>query len=122
MKTKSGTYSRGQLAKSTGVKGETIRYYENCGLLNTPERSLAGYRIYSEDHAKRLLFIRRCRELGFSLNEIDGLLCLTDDDKSCVQVRELTATHLNDVRDKIKDLKKMERALRDMVAQCDADT
>ncbi len=122
MKTKSGTYSRGQLAKSTGVKGETIRYCENCGLLNTPERSLAGYRIYSEDHAKRLLFIRRCRELGFSLNEIDGLLCLTDDDKSCVQVRELTATHLNDVRDKIKDLKKMERALRDMVAQCDADT
>ena len=90
MKTKSGTYSRGQLAKSKGVKGETIRYYENCGLLNTPERSLAGYRIYSEDHAKRLLFIRRCRELGFSLNEIDGLLCLTDDDKSCVQVRELT--------------------------------
>ena len=122
MKTKSGTYSRGQLAKSKGVKGETIRYYENCGLLNTPERSLAGYRIYFEDHAKRLLFIRRCRELGFSLNEIDGLLCLTDDDKSCVQVRELTATHLNDVRDKIKDLKKMERALRDMVAQCDADT
>ena len=119
----STTYSRGQLAKSTGVKGETIRYYEKCGLLDAPARSAGGHRIYSEDHSRRLKFIRRCRELGFAISEIDGLLSLAiAGGRSCEQVRQTTAAHLIDVQDKIKDLRKMERALKDLIVQCDADT
>lgn len=117
------TYSRGQLAKSTGVKGETIRYYEKCGLLNEPERSGGGHRIYTDDHAARLKFIRRCRELGFSISEIDGLLGLADSQgKTCEQVRRTTASHLDDVQDKIKDLRKMERTLKGLISQCKANT
>jgi MerR family transcriptional regulator, mercuric resistance operon regulatory protein len=114
-------YFRGQLAEATGVKGETIRYYEKCGLLQTPARNAAGYRIYSENHMKRLIFIRRCREIGFSLSEIDGLIDLGKDERSCEQVRELTATHLADVQGKIKDLKKMEQTLKSMIRQCDTN-
>ena len=104
----SGTYSRGQLAEITGVKGETIRYYEKCGLLAVTARSAGGHRIYSEGHVKRLQFIRRCRELGFSLGEIEGLLELdSGEDKTCEQVCHATAIHLRDVQEKISDLKKM---------------
>jgi MerR family mercuric resistance operon transcriptional regulator len=116
-------YSRGQLAKFTGVKAETIRYYEKCGLLDAPPRSAGGHRIYSERHAGRLKFIRRCRELGFVISEIDGLLSLADSqDKSCEQVRQTTAAHLTDVHDKIKDLRKIERTLKDLVRQCEGNT
>jgi MerR family mercuric resistance operon transcriptional regulator len=116
----STTYSRGQLAISTGVKGETIRYYEKCGLFDAPARSAGGHRIYTNDHANRLKFIRRCRELGFAISEINGLLSLADSqDKSCEQVRQTTAAHMTDVRQKIKDLKKMERTLKELIAQCD---
>ena len=119
----SGTYSRGQLAKSTGVKGETIRYYEKCGLMVAPPRSAGGHRIYSEDHSRQLKFIRRCRELGFAISEIDGLLGLAGaGGKSCEQVRQTTAVHLIDVQDKIKDLRKMERALKALIDQCDTNT
>lgn len=115
------TYLRGQLAEATGVKGETIRYYEKCGLLQTPVRNSAGHRVYSENHMKRLIFIRRCRELGFSLSEINGLAGLSKDEKSCEQIRELTATHLTNVQGKIKDLKKIEQTLKIMVRQCDTN-
>ncbi len=117
------TYSRGQLAKLTGVKGETIRYYEKCGLLDAPARSAGGHRIYTEYHAARLKFIRRCRELGFAISEIDALLGLADaQEKTCEQVRQTTAAHLNDVQDKIKDLRKMERTLKDLIGKCEANT
>ena len=116
------TYSRGQLAKSTGVKGETIRYYEKCGLLDAPARSAGGHRMYTEDHAGLLKFIRRCRELGFTISEIDGLLGLASArEKTCEQVRQTTAAHLNDVQNKIKDLRKMERTLKDLIGQCEAN-
>ncbi len=119
----STAYSRGQLAKLTGVKGETIRYYEKCGLLDAPARSAGGHRIYSEDHAGQLKFIRRCRELGFAISEIEGLLGLASaGGETCEQVRQTTATHLIDVQDKIKDLRKMERALKVLIEQCDTDT
>jgi len=114
------SYSRGQLAQSTGVKGETIRYYENCGLLAPPGRSAGGHRRYTEDHVVRLKFIRRARELGFSLSEITGLISLADaGDRNCDEVRETTTTHLTDVREKIRDLRKMERTLKELVRQCD---
>ena len=116
----SGTYSRGQLAEVTGVKSETVRYYEKCGLLAVTARSAGGHRIYSEGHVKRLQFIRRCRELGFSLGEIEGLLELdSGEDKTCEQVRHTTAVHLKDVQEKISDLKKMEATLAVLISQCD---
>lgn len=117
------SYSRGQLAQSTGVKGETIRYYENCGLLAPPGRSAGGHRLYTEDHVVRLKFVRRARELGFSLGEITGLINLADaGDRNCDEVREATAMHLTDVREKIRDLRKMERTLKELVRQCDDNT
>ncbi len=117
------TYSRGQLDRLTGVKGETIRYYENCGLLPAPPRSAGGHRLYSDNHKERLIFIRRCRELGFTLNETEGLLGLADtQEHTCEQARQVTVTHLTDVRRKIKDLRKMERTLRMMVEDCETNT
>jgi MerR family mercuric resistance operon transcriptional regulator len=116
----STTYSRGQLAKITGVKGETIRYYEKCGLISEPARSSGGHRLYSDEGAGRLKFIRRCRELGFTLREIEDLLSLANaGEKSCPQVQHATTVHLSDVHDKIKDLKKIERTLKDLIKQCD---
>jgi MerR family mercuric resistance operon transcriptional regulator len=120
MKTKDQQFSRGQIAKYTNIKAETIRYYETCGLLHSPARSAGGHRIYTEDHAKRLTFIRRSRELGFTVNQIIGLIELSEEHhKSCSRVRDVTATHLAEVKGKIKDLKKMERTLNQMVSQCD---
>lgn len=120
MKTKDQQFSRGQIAKHTNIKAETVRYYETCGLLHSPARSAGGHRIYTEDHARILKFIRRCRELGFTVNEITGLIELSEEHhKSCSQVRDVTATHLAEVKGKIKDLKKMERTLQKMISQCD---
>jgi MerR family mercuric resistance operon transcriptional regulator len=117
------TYSRGQLAKLSQVKAETIRYYENCGLLAAPPRSEGGHRIYGDQHAKQLIFIRRCRELGFTIAEIDGLLGLASDDKrSCKDVKQLTEAHLLDVKNKIRDLKKIQKSLGIMVEECAANT
>lgn len=115
----SGTYSRGQLAEVSGVKSETIRYYEQRGLLTVTARSAGGHRIYSEDHVNRLRFVRRCRELGFSLAEIEGLLELDGgENKTCAQVRHATEVHLRDVKEKISDLKKMENTLVELISKC----
>lgn len=117
------TYSRGQLAKLTAVKAETIRYYEKCGLLKAPARSSGGHRIYSEQHAGQLRFIRRCRELGFAINDIGGLLSLSSaEGESCQQAQQATTAHLSDVQEKIKDLKKMEKTLKGLIKQCEGNT
>ncbi len=110
----------GALAKEAGVNVETIRYYENIELMPEPLRTANGYRVYDETGLKRLSFIRRCRELGFSLDEVRGLLGLVDGgDYTCAEVRDLSIVHLGDVRQKIRDLRKMERTLKEMVSQCD---
>ncbi len=110
----------GALAKKAGVNVETIRYYENIGLMPEPSRTANGYRVYDETDLKRLSFIRRCRELGFSLDEVRGLLGLVDGvDYTCAEVRDLSIVRLGDVRQKIRDLRKMERTLKEMVSQCD---
>ncbi len=85
-----------------------------------PIRAGNGYRVYDETGLKRLSFIRRCRELGFSLDEVRGLLGLVDGgDYTCAEVRDLSIVRLGDVRQKIRDLRKMERTLKEMVSQCD---
>jgi len=120
MKTGKIQLSRGSLAKQTGVNIETIRYYEKIGLMPDPDRSAGGHRIYDQLHLKRLSFIRRSRELGFSLQEIRELLELVDGgDYTCAEVRDRTIVHLHDVAQKIGDLRKMQSSLKSMVAKCD---
>lgn len=112
--------TRGALSKRTGCNIETIRYYEQIGLMADPPRGDNGYRLYGEDHLKRLTFICRGRELGFGLGEIRGLLALVDGgDFSCAEVKKLTLDHVRDIRRKIDDLRKMEKVLKRMAAQCD---
>ena len=109
----------GLLSQRTGCNIETIRYYEKIALLAAPARSGGGHRMYGEDHLMRLGFIRRARELGFTLDEVRALLRLVDErDRPCAEVREVAAGHLADVRAKIADLKRMEGVLRTMVASC----
>ena len=112
--------SRGSLANSSGVNSETIRYYEKIGLMPDPMRSAGGHRIYERPHLKRLSFIRRTRELGFSIKEVRGLLVLVDGGEyTCAEVRDRTLVHLYDVAQKIRDLQKMQRTLKSMVSKCD---
>lgn len=114
--------SRGVLSKKTGVNGETIRYYEKIKLMPEPARSSSGYRVYDDSHLKRLSFIKRCRELGFTLKEIAALLRLVESGSyTCAEIRDHTITHLKDVDEKIRDLRRMQRTLRDMVSECEGE-
>lgn len=109
----------GALSKRTGVKVETIRYYEKSGIMPNPPRSAGGYRMYQQEHLDRLRFIRRCRQLGFSMADVEGLLGLVDDrGYTCGQVRALTMEHADLVKRKICDLKRLEKTLRSIAAQC----
>jgi len=109
----------GALSRATGVNIETIRYYERIGILPPPPRSRGGHRVYGTDHMKRLAFVRRSRELGFSLQDVRGLLDLVDGGEvTCDQVKAVTLGHLDEVRQRIADLRRMERVLRDMAATC----
>lgn len=119
MAAKKRDLSSGALAREAAVNIETIRYYEKIELMPEPLRMGNGYRVYDEADLKRLSFIRRCRELGFSLDEVRGLLGLVDGgDYTCAEVRDLSIVRLGDVQQKIRDLQKMERTLKDMVSQC----
>ena len=113
---------RGQLAKKVNCNLETIRYYEKEGLLPEPRRSENGYRLYSDKDVKRLNFIRRCRELGFTIVEIRELLSLVDDHNyTCADISIITEEHIMEVQRKISDLKKILKTLQGMAKQCDAD-
>lgn len=110
----------GELSRRTGCNIETIRYYERIGLIPAPPRR-GRYRSYGVDDAGRLGFVRRARELGFTLDEVRALLSLAADGQaSCSEVRILAASHLRDVRARIADLRRMERVLADSVRACDA--
>jgi MerR family transcriptional regulator, mercuric resistance operon regulatory protein len=113
---------RADLAKLTGCNLETVRYYETVGLMPAPPRTAAGYRVYDGGHVSRLRFILRARELGFSIEEIRGLLGLVDRGmQTCAEVHELTRSHLKEVRAKIRDLKRVEAVLAATAAQCSGE-
>jgi MerR family mercuric resistance operon transcriptional regulator len=113
----------GQLSERTGCNIENIRYYEREGLLPAPPRSDGGQRLYDEEHLKRLTFIRRSRELGFAPREVRGLLEMVDrEDFTCDEVHGFTINHLTDVRGKISDLRRLERVLKKMAAECSGGT
>lgn len=110
----------GELSRRTGCNIETIRYYERIGLLPAPPRR-GRYRSYGSEDVSRLGFVRRARELGFTLDEVRALLGLAAGGQaSCTEVRDLAASHLQDVRARITDLRRMERALAESVRACDA--
>jgi MerR family mercuric resistance operon transcriptional regulator len=112
----------GKVAEQTGCHIETIRYYEKENLLPPPGRSAGGHRLYTSDLIERLVFIRRSRELGFSMQEIRELLSVVDGHHvSCERVKNLADTHLNDIRSKISDLRRMETTLRELSNQCSGD-
>ena len=95
---------RAELARRTGANFETVRYYEKVGLLPAPPRTASGYRSYDGAHERRLQFVLRARELGFSLEEVRALLRLVDErDQPCAEASRLAAIHLSDVRAKIAD-------------------
>jgi MerR family transcriptional regulator, mercuric resistance operon regulatory protein len=114
--------SIGELSRRTRVNIETIRYYERINMLPAPPRTASGRRVYGPADRRTLAFIRRARELGFTLNEIRALLALSGGAarEACAEVRELAASHLAEIRAKIADLRAMERALADAVRRCDA--
>ncbi len=112
-------YLIGEASRRTGVDIETIRYYERTGIMPDPRRSAGKQRLYDEDQLMRLNFIKRSRELGFSLNEIRSLLRLNDSNKlTCSDVHTLTVNHLKQVRERITKLKDIQVTLEDMAEQC----
>jgi MerR family mercuric resistance operon transcriptional regulator len=113
---------RGELARRAGCNLETVRYYERVGLLLEPPRSAGGHRLYADDHLKRLIFIRRSRELGFTVDEIRNLLGLVEDGYTCGEVRDAAQAHLKSIRRKIADLRKMERMLAGTASRCEGGT
>lgn len=114
-----GDLKIGDLARATATKVVTIRYYEKIGLLPLPGRSSGNYRAYDRAALERLRFIRRCRDLGFSLDQIRELLDLSSDiERPCADVDEITATHLTEVERKIADLQALAQELRRISAMC----
>ena len=111
----------GEISRRTGCNIQTIRYYEQIGLMPSPERR-GRFRRYGTEDVRRLVFVRRARELGFALDEVRALLKLseTNDARACGEVREIGAAHLADIRKRIADLRGMERVLGSTIHQCDA--
>ncbi len=113
------TYSIGEVARRSGVKIETIRFYERSGLLAPPPRTTGGHRVYGGAAAQRLNFIRRARELGFTLARVRELLALADErGATCAEVERLARDHLAEVRGRVADLSRMDVVLSDLVTRC----
>jgi DNA-binding transcriptional MerR regulator len=111
--------SIGELANATGIKVVTIRYYEQIGVLPAPRRTAANYRTYSQEHASRLRFIRRCRELGFSLDQVRDLFRLSAESvPSCAEVCRIARRHLQAIEEKLADLNHLASELRRISASC----
>lgn len=109
----------GTLAKRANVNPETLRYYEREGLLPEPERSEAGYRLYADEDVKRVRFIKRAQELGFSLKEIKELLALKlDASQSASQVKKLAELKIQDIEAKIQSLRAMKSILSELTEAC----
>ncbi len=109
----------GEMSRRTQCKIETIRYYERIGVMPEPARTEGGHRLYTWDHLKRLQFIRRARELGFTLDEVRALLNLADmRTNTCAEVEAIARDHLDKVHRNIADLKVLEDVLQEMVSLC----
>jgi len=114
--------SIGELSFRTAVNIETIRYYERIGIMPDPGRTLGGNRQYDREHLKRLAFVKRCRTLGFGIEDIRTMLQLVDrKGVTCAQVHQMTIDHLAIIREKLSSLQRLERVLNGMAAKCSGD-
>jgi MerR family mercuric resistance operon transcriptional regulator len=112
--------TRGEVAEKAGVNPETLRYYERKELIPTPRRSDEGFRLHDDSYVDRLRFIRRAKDLGFTLAEIKGLLDLrVDDEATCRDVQAQAEEKLDDVKEKIHDLQRIRDALTQLAAACE---
>ena len=111
----------GQIARKAGIGVETVRFYERRGLIDPPPRGPSGYREFPQSVVRRLVFIRRAKELGFSLNEIRELLDISlDPDAACSDVKRKVDDKLAAIEEKIKSLRRMKRALNGLLRACQA--
>ena len=109
----------GQVARRAGVGIETVRFYERQGLIEEPERRASGYRQYGEETVGRLRFIRRAKELGFTLKEIKELLALrVDPSTTCADVKSRAEAKIEDVQERIQSLQRIKRALKKLASAC----
>mgnify|MGYP001055567050 CR=1 FL=1 len=112
----------GELAKRAGVNVETLRFYEREGLMPEPPRRMSGYREYPAESVQRIRFIKRAQELGFSLREVRELLALrVEPGTTCADVRQKSQAKVEQVRQKIADLKAIELALQTLTATCSGE-
>lgn len=119
----SGSVTIGEAAKATGVSAKMIRYYEETGLLPPADRTASGYRLYAENDLHTLRFVRRSRDLGFSVEDIAGLLALWQDrGRASAQVKALAVQHLTDLRRRIAELEAMARTLTSLADHCSGDS
>lgn len=112
------SFTIGKLSKASGVNIETIRYYERIGLLPEPPRSESGYRQYAAQHLQVLRFIRRGRELGFSLDDIRNLLALQAGGLACGEVQVMTQKHIAELDQRMADMQRLRDQLADLERQC----
>ena len=109
----------GTMSRATGINIETIRYYERIGLLPLPPRTRGNYRAYTSVEQKRLNFVKRTRNLGFSIEEIRALLRLSDErDTDCCEVTGIASNHLVETERKIADLQVLADQLRSLITSC----
>jgi Cd(II)/Pb(II)-responsive transcriptional regulator len=109
----------GEVSGHATVPVETIRYYEKIGLLLKPDRDASGYRVYRNAHLNRLLFIKRCRNLDMTQDEIRELIRLSENPEAdCQEVDALLARHLSHVRDRLNELANLETALQQLQQAC----
>jgi MerR family transcriptional regulator, mercuric resistance operon regulatory protein len=112
-------YAIGELSRLTGVNIETIRYYERIGIMPKPDRTAGGYRQFGYQHLKRLSFVRKSRNLGFSLKEVRALLSMVDEDHfSCGEIHAITLEHLTEIDTKMDALRKLKSVLSKMANEC----
>lgn len=113
------TRSISKLAKELDINVETVRFYERQGLINQPLKPAQGYRHYPDETVNRIHFIKRSQELGFTLKEIGHLLSLND--QPCGEVQEIAKNKFSTIQSKMKDLRRLEKALKVLLTQCETN-
>ncbi|WP_228892577.1 MerR family transcriptional regulator [Pseudoduganella aquatica] len=115
----STSFTIGQLASAAEIPAATIRYYEKIGLLSAPTRSDGNYRLYDQLDLARLSFVRRARDIGFTIDQVRSLLAFSDQrETDCCEVMAMTAEHLHAVEQKIADLTALKDRLANLLASC----
>ena len=113
-------FTTGEVAERAGVKTDTVRYYEDRGLINEPPRTDSGYRQFPEGVVQTIRFIKEAQNLGFTLSEIQSLLSIRESEKDdCDEVRDLARDKQQSIQDKIEKLKRMEQTLDELIDRCE---